>query len=83
MGNPTLREQKTKKVRRMVVKKKVVGAIQRWLAVHPQRGDDDAPLFNSYRLCQALTVSSVSRLEKAKFKRWDHDRSKYTEVFHS
>lgn len=59
-----LREQKTKKVRKITVNKKVVAAIQKWLAVHPRAGDDAAPLFVSYRGGKALTVSSLSRLVK-------------------
>lgn len=59
-----LREQKTGKVRRIPLNRKVIQALAAWLAVHPQRGDPKAPLFLSARGKEALTVSSMTRLVK-------------------
>ena len=59
-----LREKKTRKVRRIVVNAKVVGALQAWLAVHPWRESEGAPLFPNRRTGNALTVPAVSTLVK-------------------
>lgn len=60
----TLRERKTCKVRRIVVNAKVARALQAWLAVHPGRDRDSAPLFANLRTGNALTVPGLSTMVK-------------------
>lgn len=59
-----VREQKTRKVRRLVVNAKVVGALAAWLAVHPWAAADQAPLFPNQRTGKALTVPTLSKMVK-------------------
>lgn len=59
-----LREKKTQKVRNIFLNRKVCDTLQRWLAVHPWVGHEDAPLFPNLRTGQALQVSTISRMVK-------------------
>jgi integrase len=59
-----IREQKTSKIREVVLNRKVCAAIDAWLAVHPWAADDDAPLFPNLRTGRPLTVSTVSKYVK-------------------
>lgn len=60
----SLKQSKTKKYRTVTVNKAVVKSIDRWLAEHPEAGDDDAPLFISRKGPRALTVSTLSNMVK-------------------
>lgn len=59
-----VREKKTKKVRRIVLNRKVVLALERWLGEHPD-ARPEAPLFPSRGRVTPLTVSSLNNLVKA------------------
>lgn len=59
-----IREQKTRKIRRITLSPKVVTALTAWLAVHPWRTDDQAPLFPNLRTGRPLTVPTLSKMAK-------------------
>ena len=60
----SLKQSKTKKYRTVTVNNAVVKSIDRWLAEHPEAGDDDAPLFISRKGAKALTVSTLTNMVK-------------------
>jgi integrase len=60
-----LREKKTGKIRRIVINRAVCHALNGWIEIHPQRENDEAPLFLSRKGGQSLRVATLSGMVKS------------------
>jgi len=60
-----LREKKTKKIRRIVINQAVWHALNEWIEIHPQRKNNQAPLFLSRKGGKPLTVPTLSGMVKS------------------
>ena len=60
-----IKQKKTKEYRAATLNHSAVESIQTWLAAHPLRSKQSAPLFLSQRRYAPLCVSSLSRLVKS------------------
>jgi integrase len=65
VGNElVLREKKTGKIRRIVINRAVCHTLNGWIEIHPQRENDQAPLFLSRKDGQPLRVATLSGMVK-------------------
>ena len=66
VGNElVLREKKTGKIRRIVINRAVCHALNGWIEIHPQRENDQVPLFLSRKGGQSLRVATLSGMVKS------------------